>query len=201
MTTVLHRLPLRQKLTGLRLLAQQRGADAAAAPRVAWLLSLQEQQQRRAAEAQALQGLAQAVQRALQGAQAELQVRLDQLAGTVVELGLALAREIVGQAAGSGLVDPTPVVLHCLRDCVHGPDRTDLRIHLHPDDLGMVLDRLARMPDVAAALAAADLLPDPALARGAVRAETGAGRLRYDLQETFERVAAAVRSVAAGGTA
>jgi len=43
------------------------------------------------------------------------------------------------------------------------------------------------------------LLPDPSLPRGGVRAETGAGRLRYEPLAALERVAAAVRGAAAGG--
>ncbi len=70
-------------------------------------------------------------------------------------------------------------------------------MHLHPEDLAPVLTRLSQMPELKAQLAACRLLPDPALARGAVRAETATGRLRYDPAEVFERIASTVRSAAA----
>lgn len=200
-TTATSKLPLRERLVGLRLLSRRPVPDSDAARTVEWLLDLGVSQQRQQAESDALQATARAIGRTLQGLQQTVQTRLDQVAAQVVELGLAVAREIVGDAMARGLLDPTPMVLHCIRDCVHGTDGADLRVHLHPDDLGPVLDRLASMPELRDLLARSELLPDPGLTRGAVRAETGAGRLRYDPEEAFERMAAAVRSAAAGGVA
>ena len=79
---------------------------------------------------------------------------------------------------------------------MHGSDRGDLVVHLHPEDLALVLDRLAREPGLQEQVAAAKFVADPALGRGAVRAETDAGRLRYDPQQALERVAAEVRRAA-----
>jgi flagellar biosynthesis/type III secretory pathway protein FliH len=76
---------------------------------------------------------------------------------------------------------------------VHGSGRTELSIRLHPDDLTAVLDRLAAQPELRAAVAGARIEPDSALPRGAVVAESGAGRLRHEPREVFERIAAAVR--------
>lgn len=195
------KLALGEPLRGVRIAARGAAGGKEALRRAQWLVQLGEARARREAESAALQTIAQAVQRSVQGLAATVGTRIDQIAETVVELGLAVAREIVGDALERGRVDPTAVVTHCLRDCVHGPDRVDLSIHLHPDDLGPVMSRLAGMPELQQKLADARLLPDAALNRGAVRAETATGRLRYDPREVFERIAAAVRSGAAEGPA
>jgi flagellar biosynthesis/type III secretory pathway protein FliH len=187
-------------LRGVRLLS--RSAPGGGQPAtVQWLVQLGEVRAQRDAESRALLATAQAVQRALQAVNATVVARLDEIASTVVDLGLAVAREIIGDALERGAVDPTAVVVHCLRDCVHGPEGADLVIHLHPDDLGPVMSRLAAMPELRDQVAAGRIVPDAALARGSVRAETTAGRLRYDPREVFERMADAVRSAAAGGAA
>jgi flagellar biosynthesis/type III secretory pathway protein FliH len=200
MTAEISRLPLSEPVAGVRLLPLL-ADDPATAARVRWLLDLGQAQRRRAEEARVLQATAAALQQSLQSLPAAVAARLEQVAAMTVELGIAVAREIVGAALQQGLVDPTPTVLHCLRDAVHGAERADLRIHVHPDDMGPLLERLANVPDVAAAVAAAQFVADAALTRGAVRAETGAGRLRWEPQQVFERVAAAVRDAAAGAAA
>lgn len=188
-----------EPVRGLRVHSRTAALDAAARAKIEWLVGLGQTQARQKAELEAIQRAAQAVQRTLQGLQQQVGQRLDEIAGLVVELGLAVAREVVGAAVDQGLVDPTPTVIHCLRDCVHGAESKDLVVHLHPDDLGLVMARLAAMPELQAQVADAQLLPDASLARGAVRAETGAGRLRYDPRESLERVAEAVRSAASAG--
>lgn len=188
-----------EPVRGLRVHSRTANLDAAARAKIDWLVGLGQTQARQKAELEAIQRASQAVQRTLQGLQQQVGTRLDEIAGLVVELGLAVAREVVGAAVDQGLVDPTPTVVHCLRDCVHGAESKDLVVHLHPDDLGLVMARLAAMPELQEQIADAQLLPDATLARGAVRAETGAGRLRYDPRESIERVAEAVRSAAAAG--
>jgi flagellar biosynthesis/type III secretory pathway protein FliH len=194
--TMLQKMPVVHRLVGLRLLSRQPAAGTPAARRVEWLLSLAERTKRHEAEQQAVQAALAAIQKSLQTLPTTVNGRLEQVAALAVELGLAVAREIVGAALDQGFVDPTPTVLRCLRDCVHGSDRGDLVVHLHPEDLALVLDRLARVPELREQVAAARFVSDPALGRGAVRAETGAGRLRYDPQEACERVAAEVRKAA-----
>jgi flagellar biosynthesis/type III secretory pathway protein FliH len=193
------RVELDEPVRAVRLLSRSAAGDAAAAAKAQWLVTLGEARARRLAESQALQTTTQAVQRTLQQLTASVGSRVDQIAAMVVELGLCVAREIVGQALDRGAVDPTATVVHCLRDCVHGPAGADLVVHLHPDDLAPVLAALALHPELQQQIAQCRILPDATLARGAVRAETGAGRLRYDPREVFERVAAAVRAAADGG--
>ena len=193
------KLPLEEPIRQTRMLPLNAPAESAEGQRVRWLLQLGDAQRRREAEQKALQATAQAVQKTLLSLQSSVNGRLDLVAQQVVELGLALAREIVGDALDRGLVDPTPTVVRCLRDCVHGADPKDLIVYLHPDDLAPVQDRIRRMPAVQLEFGLARFVADPALARGAVRAETGAGRLRYDPQQVFARLADAVRSSVAGG--
>lgn len=191
------RLPVEQPMVGLRLLPRHPEADTDAAERVRWLVQLGEERQRREAEKQSVSQAAQSIQQGVAGLAKVVNERLDQVAALAVELGLQLARELVGDALDKGLVDPTPTVVRCLRDAVQGSTDSSLKVYLHPDDLGIVLARLAEIPDLASLVTATDFQPDRALQRGAVRAETGSGRLRYDPQEVFARMAEAVRNVAA----
>ena len=184
-------------MVGLRLLPRHPEADTDAAERVRWLVQLGEERQRREAEKQSVSQAAQSIQQGVAGLAKVVNERLDQVAALAVELGLQLARELVGDALDKGLVDPTPTVVRCLRDAVQGSTDSSLKVYLHPDDLGIVLARLAEIPDLASLVTATDFQPDRALQRGAVRAETGSGRLRYDPQEVFARMAEAVRNVAA----
>lgn len=191
------KIELQEPIRGVRLMRNVAAGDAPAIATARWLVQLGEARARREAESKSLQSVVQGMQRTLQQVNTTVVQRLDAIAETVVELGLAVAREIVGEAIDKGLLDPTPTVVHCLRDCVHGSSGGDLVVHLHPDDLAPVLTRLSQMPELRAQLAACRMVPDPALARGAVRAETATGRLRYDPAEVFDRVAATVRSAAA----
>ena len=193
------KLPVGGKMVGLRVLPRHPIAGSGSAAKASWLVQLGEVRNRKRSESVAIAAAAQAITETMLGVQSTVEQRLDELAGLAVELGLHVAREIVGDALDRGAVDPTPTVIRCLRDAVHGPSGSDLVVHLHPDDLGLVLDRLAEQPELKEQLAAATIRPDPELARGAVRSETGAGRLRYEPLVAFERVAEAVRSAASGG--
>ena len=143
-------------------------------------------------------GTADAQQRAIMRAQVQtvpgvVQQRLDEIAGIAVELGLGIAREIVGAALDNGQVDPTATVARCLADCVHGSDRADLVVRLHPGDVAAVQTKLQAMPELQQELDAATLVADQSVPRGGVRAETGAGRLHYDPREVLERICDEVR--------
>lgn len=192
MTAIL-KLPSEAPIRGLRLHAHQPPAGSPAAAKVQWLLGLGDSQRRREAEQKSLQSVAQSVERAVATLPAAVHKRLDAIADMVIELGLAVAREVVGEALERGLVDPTPVVARCLREAVHGSSEADLKIHLHPDDLGPVLDRLSDHPELRQRLTAAELIADASMPRGGVRAETGAGRLRWDPREVLERISQEVR--------
>lgn len=191
--TTAQRVPTSTPIIGLRLHARQQVTGTPRAAKVAWLLSLDAREKQRAADAAALQAISRSVQQAIAGMPTAVGGRLDEIAGIAVELGLAIAREIVGSAIDRGFVDPTPTVARCLRDCVHGSSRADLVVRLHPADLELVREQLAKMPELADEVAASRLCADATVARGAVRAETETGRLRYDPREALERVSAEVR--------
>ena len=185
------------RIVALRLHGRRASGGQPLPPRPQSLLDLKARTAARAADDEALRKLIATIGREVQNVPETVRARLDEVAGIAVELGLALAREIVGVALDQGLVDPTPTVARCLADCVHGADRGDLVVRLHPDDLAPVETRLQAMPELAEALAEARLVADRTVPRGGVRAETGAGRLRYDPSEVLERICAEVRREAA----
>ena len=167
-------------LVGLRMRPRR---PAPGAPDVAkQLLDLKVREQARLAAESALRDLP-----------AQVDGRLEQVARISVELGLAIAREIVGAALDKGFVDPTPTVVRCLRDCVHGSSKADLVVRLNPQDLAGVQERLADHPELQAEIAQARFVADATVARGGVRAETGAGRLLYDPKDALARVCDEVR--------
>jgi flagellar biosynthesis/type III secretory pathway protein FliH len=195
--TTTNTVPMHAPLVGLRLHARrpiaQPGAAAGGANPAQRLLDLHEMQQRREAAVTALRELATASRRAVEALPQQVGTRLDDVAALAVELGLALANEIVGDALQKGIVDPTPTVVRCLRDCVHGSSKADLVVRLHPDDLALVQTTLHAHPEVRDEAAAARFVADPTISRGGVRAETGAGRLQYDPREVLQRICDEVR--------
>lgn len=176
-------------LTGLRLLSAGNGGAA----RIETLLCMGERDARRQQAELAMQSLAQQVQATLAGLPQLVDQRLEHVAGLVVELGLAVAAEVVGVAVSQGRYDPTPTVVRCLRDCVHGNRKDDLQVRLHPDDLAVVTAQLQSMPEIQDELRNARFVADATLARGVVRAETETGRLLHDPREILQRVSDALR--------
>lgn len=185
--------PAVRQLVGVRLHGRSPGAGAPGAKAVAWLYSLQQRQAQRQREREALVAMAGALGKTLAELPQQVGARLDEVAGVAVELGLAVAREIVGDAIRRGAYDPTPTVARCLRDCVHGSRRDDLVVRLHPDDLETVRSRLAELPDLAEEFDQARFVADGRVPRGAVRADTETGRLHYDPREVLERICEEVR--------
>jgi len=188
-------VPLAAPLVGIRL--HTRHAAAPATPRLQQLLDLKDREARREAAVAAVRDLARGAQKAVEQIPSQVNQRLDEVAAIAVELGLALANELVGDALAKGLVDPTPTVVRCLRDCVHGSDRGDLVVRLHPQDLPLVQTSLQQHPEVCDEAAAARFVADATLPRGGVRAETQAGRLHYDPREVLARICDEVRREAA----
>lgn len=182
-----------QPIRAIRLLPRHVRPGTPQAAAVASLLDLGAREARREAEGKLVERLVAAAQRTVAELPTQVAARLDEVAALAVELGLGIAREVVGAALDKGLVDPTPTVVRCLRDCVHGAQPRDLVVRLHPEDLALVQQRLQGMAEVADEVAAARFVADPSIPRGGVRAETDTGRLRYDPREALERVAAEVR--------
>lgn len=180
-------------IKAIRLLPRHPRAGTPQAAAVTALLDLGVREARREAEGRMVEKLVAAAQRAVADLPHQVNARLDEVAALAVELGLGVAREIVGTALDKGLVDPTPTVVRCLRDCVHGSSPRDLVVRLHPDDLALVQERLQTEAAVADEVAAARFVADASVPRGGVRAETETGRLRYDPRDALERVAAEVR--------
>lgn len=197
MTATSPQLKLTSRIVAVRLHARRGGGGVPAAARVQTLFDLKAREQQRIAESEAVQRFVAHTRAAVDALPGLVRQGVDEVSRIAVELGLAVARELVGAALEQGLVDPTPTVARCLRDCVHGSDRADLVVRLHPQDLELVETRLAAMPELQEELAAARFVADATMARGAVRAETGAGRLRYDPREVLERICAEVRREAA----
>lgn len=187
------RLPLASKIKELRLHSRRPAAGTPEAAKVTVLLDLGAQKVQRDAERRLTNDLIVAIGKVVADLPREVGARLDEVAAIAVELGLGIAREVVGAALDKGLVDPTPTVVRCLRDCVHGADRGDLVVRLHPDDVAPVQARLAELPELAEEVARARFVGDRAVPRGGVRAETETGRLRYDPKQALERIAEEVR--------
>jgi flagellar biosynthesis/type III secretory pathway protein FliH len=169
------------------------GSAAVGNTKVDWLLSLAQREEERKKALAAVAQVATAVAKALDELPATVHARIDEIAGIAVELGLTVARELVGDALAKGHFDPTPTVVRCLRDCVHGSRVDDLVLRLHAEDLRVVRERLEAMPELADEVEKAKFVADPRVPRGAVRAETEAGRLKYDPREALERVCEEIR--------
>lgn len=185
------KLPLRERMVGVRVHAARVAAGTPGAQGVRWLLDRRAETERREAEHQAFQAVLRAIAAAAQPLPDMVRGRLDEVAALATDLGMALAREILGAALDQGICDPTPVVAHCLRDAVRSGGR--LTVRLHPADLGGVLDRLEEHPELRDHAAGVDFTGDPRLNRGAVRAETDTGRLVYDPAEVLERMCEELR--------
>ncbi|MBL8750664.1 MAG: hypothetical protein JNK78_16010 [Planctomycetes bacterium] len=187
------RLPVQSPIVGLRLHSRHPAPGSPTAATVTELLDLGERERVRAAEGKQVTDCVAAMSRAVAELPRTVGARLDEIAAIAVELGLAIAREVAGAALDKGLADPTPTVVRCLRDCVHGADRDDLVVRLHPGDLELVKSRLAAMPELESEVATARLVADPKVLRGGVQAETSTGRLRYDPREAVKRISEEVR--------
>lgn len=193
-------LPLREPLRSVRVHRANRatGAAAAAPTDVATrLLGHREREARVTADREATlvaaKSVASTLVAALSTVDRTVATRLDEVAALATEIGLAVAREIVGAALDAGLVDPSPFVARCLRDCVQDGGTTRVVVHLAPADLSTVLTGIEADADLAASLSRVDFQADRRAARGTVRVETAAGRLAYDPHEVLARIASEVR--------
>ncbi len=160
------------------------------------LFGLQEKGRQDAADRESLLSCIANIEQRLSDIPGHVTENLGQVAALATEIGLAVAREVVGAAADQGLVDTTAVVKRCLDHAVGGAEPSHVRIQLSPDDLSIVLGRLGSDPDVHERMQQIEFVPDPSLSRGHVRVESGSGRLVYDPQEVLSRISEEVRKVA-----
>ena len=191
--TAVTRLPVPAAIVGLRLHARQPAAESPAAAVVATLLDLGAKRAEQDAQRRAFAQFVAAMQQAVDAVPSTVAARLDEVAAIAVELGLGIAREVVGAALDKGFVDPTPTVARCLRDCVRGADRGEIVLRLHPQDVDAVRSCLAETGELDEELARARFVADRSVPRGGVCAETDAGRLRYDVRQALERISDEVR--------
>ncbi|MCC6670497.1 MAG: hypothetical protein IT458_05510 [Planctomycetes bacterium] len=181
-----------QAPAALRVHRPAAAAGAALRP-VQWLEGLEQEAERRRERHVALQALVQQIGVTLQAVPRQVQDAVQEVAAIATELGLAVAREVVGAALERGLVDPLPIVERCLHAAVQGMDGARLRVLLSPEDLSDVLAGIEASPELREHARGVDFAADPRLPRGTVRAETGAGRWVYDPREVLERISAEVR--------
>lgn len=197
MTAVL-RMKLPQPVRALKLHTMPR-AEAPASARAETLFGLREQADQQAADRQLVLSCVEQISQGLGQVPGMVAQNLEEVSALVTELGLAVAREVVGAAVDQGLVDTTAVVLRCLSNSVQGVQESGMRIQLAPDDLSPVLEELSRHPEVEEQVAQVEFVPNPHLSRGSAQVDTGSGRLVYDPQEVLTRIADEVRREAAGG--
>jgi flagellar biosynthesis/type III secretory pathway protein FliH len=162
-----------------------------------WIFALRERAGKEARHRAAVQNCMDGIDRAVESITTSVDRRLDDVAALATELGLALAREILGAALEKGLADPTATVSRCLRESAVGTDG-EIAVFLSPDDLDLVIDELDRQADPPERVARSRFAADPELDRGSVRIETAAGRLLYDPAEVLQRICDEVRQELAG---
>ncbi len=162
-----------------------------------WILAVRERVQEEARRRAAVQTCLEGINRAVDSITTTVDRRLDEVAALATELGLALAREVLGAALEKGLVDPAPTVSRCLRELAASADK-EIAVFLAPDDLDLVLDELEKQADPRERLARARFAADPELDCGSVRIETAAGQLLYDPAEVLQRICDEVRREMAG---
>ena len=109
------------------------------------------------------------------------------------ELGLAIAREVVGVAVEEGLLDPSETVLRCLRQIVQGGTESGLRIELSPEDLNSVIANLEASPELKDVVRDVEFVANPALDRACVEISTRRGRMVYDPSEVLDRICDEIR--------
>ena len=191
------KLSLARPLRGLRPRAVPVEEIESSSASVEWIFALRERARDEARRGAAVQTCLEGIERAVASITEMVDRRLDEVAGLATELGLALAKEVVGSALEKDLVDPTPTVRRCLRDLSDGAD-SPIAVFLAPADLDHVLDELANEEDPRERAARARFAADPELNPGSVRVETGAGRLLYDPAEVLARICDEVRREIAG---
>ena len=186
------KLSLNRPLVGLRARSTAASGPASPGDSSEWIFRMRDHLRREVERREAFQTCLEGIDRAVDSIASTVNGRLDDVAALVTELGIALAREVLGTAIEKGLADPTATVVRCLRDAVGAADSAT-EVFLAPDDRRAVLDRLQAQPDLQKHVDRARFTADPDLERGAVRIETEAGRLLYEPREVLQRISDEVR--------
>lgn len=192
----LHVLPLRASAGRLQQLKLLPGPEQRFHPysgRVQALLDLKIADELRLARDQAVTVAAESIARALAELDEQVDQALQQVADLSVELGLAVAREVVGRAAEQGLVDLIPVVKDCLSRIVVAPSDSEVLLKLHPQDQPGIVEHLGERAERAEAVVPVRIVPDPSVERGEVVVETGVGRLSKAPLEVLDRLTETLR--------
>ena len=192
-------VPMARPLRGLRVHAVVSEEDRERSPRSFWLLSLREAAVRDAMRHTEVMTTLDSFQDAVAQLPGMVRQNLEGVSALATELGLAVAREIVGEAIHRGAIDPSSTVLRCLEDMTTNLSGEDIEVRTHPEDLSQVLAEVDRDSALKAKLEHSRFLPDPGLARGAVRIHTRIGSLTYDHREVLTRVSNEVRAAVADG--
>ena len=192
----LHVLPMRKAAGAIRSLRLLPGPDQPYHPlagRVQALLDLKLKAEREQARDEALQAAALAFRNAVEPLAAHQQANLEQVAALAVELGLEVARQVVGDAADRGRVDLRPVVTDCLQRAVLAPGESQVVVRVHPEDRELLVDALGVSGELAHGPLPCRFEADGDQPRGSVQVATGVGCLTMDPRDVVQRVAAAVR--------
>ena len=187
------RLPLQRKLVSLKVHSAQPELSIGESPKTRWLFDLSALGERRESDRMVALQCLEAIREALAQTATQVEENLTSIASLAIELGLALAREIVGDAIDRELLNPAAIVLRTLESVTLSPGDASLSIFLSSTDFSTVVAELQRLPEFAEFAGQTEFVIDPNLGQGAVRIETGAGRLRYEPQEVLTILCEEVR--------
>ena len=179
-------LPMRRAPCALRIVAI--GKTSASPASGARLLSLHDAAHEQRIARQAAEACRAAVEQSLHELRHLVDSRLQAIAAMTTELGLAVAREIVGHSLARGTFDPLPVVRRCLQQATTHGERGKFVVRLSPADHARVQQDLAS--DTARELT---FLADATLSPGSVRVESDLGAIAYDPAQALQRLSEELR--------
>ena len=158
-----------------------------------WICGVRDKMAQDAALLELLVTTVEHIETATAGIAPQIEANLQSVAALATEIGLAVAREVVGQALTDELLDPSDVVLRCLRQSVQTAGDAPLRIELAPSDLDRVIAALDGHPELRSRIGDVDFVPNPDLGSACVQITTAYGSLVYDPQEVLDRVCEEIR--------
>lgn len=183
----------KRKLRGIHVHTVSREVGAAS-ERVEWLLDLHRETERaeqaRIERERRLASVLDACEEAIATIPDTVAAKLGEVASIASELGLSLARAIVGSVIDQGLGDTPGTVLRCLEEAV---PCVDVRVCLSPEDHASVTASFAEFPELADRFSSASFVADPTLQHGCVRVDSDFGRTSYDPRIVIEDICAEVR--------